>query len=107
MNIYLQTLFAAGFRRTSGWNIPVGALVETGVMPVVNEINSVTADAESIASFFSGVCAPGTTEDGPVSGGNPWDGLCSACGGDCSSEDPYAGYPGTLRGLMEGACDVR
>lgn len=97
---------AAGFRRTSGWNVPVGTLVEEGVMPVVNDDASITDDAESVASFFSEVCAPGSTEDGPISDGRQWDVLCSACAGDCSSDDPYAGYPGTLRGLMEDACDV-
>jgi hypothetical protein len=26
--------------------------------------------------------------------------------GDCSETDPYADYEGTLRGVMEGGCDV-
>lgn len=72
----------------------------------MKEEEGVTADASSVANFFSEVCAPRTTADGPRTGGQKWDPLCTACGGDCSTEDPYYDYKGTLRGLMEGACDV-
>ena len=66
--------------------------------------DSVQADAESVAAFFSGgVCAPGSSGDGPLLGGGAWDGLCSACNGDCSPEGPFADYDGTLRCIMEGA----
>ena len=26
--------------------------------------------------------------------------------GDCSATDPYADYQGTLRGVMDGGCDI-
>jgi hypothetical protein len=26
--------------------------------------------------------------------------------GDCSATDPYADYEGTLRGVMDGGCDI-
>ena len=32
--------------------------------------------------------------------------LCVCVQGDCSTTDPYADYAGTLRGVMEGGCDV-
>lgn len=96
-----------GYRRTAGWTIPVGFLIENNIIPVVNEDAGINADAESVVSFFSKTCAPGTREDGPTSKANRvWDPLCTACGDDCSDDEKYAGYPGTIRGLMEDSCDV-
>ena len=48
-------------------------------MPVVNSMSDVRADAESVASFFSETCAPGTNDEGPMDGGKAWDKMCSAC----------------------------
>jgi melanoma-associated antigen p97 len=95
-----------GYRKTAGWTMPVGFLADTGIIPVKNSDKSVNADAESVAAFFSQVCAVGSNEDGPLTGGGQWDGLCTACGDDCSENSPYASYEGTIRGLMEGLCDV-
>lgn len=95
-----------GFRRTAGWSAPVGFLVDTQVMPVKNSDKSITTDAETVTSFFSKTCAVGSNADGPSTGGGPWSGLCTACGGDCSEDSVYAGYEGSVRGLMEDACDV-
>lgn len=52
------------------------------------------------------MCAPRVTDDGPRKGGQPYQPLCTACSGDCSESDPYYDYSGTLRGLIEDACDV-
>lgn len=95
-----------GYRKTAGWNMPVGYLVDSGVMSVKNSESGVNADAESVAEFFSEVCAPRVTDDGPRSDGTPYGPLCSACGGDCTEDSPYYDYPGTLRGLNDDVCDV-
>ena len=99
-----------GYRRTAGWTMPVGFLTDTAVIKKIqiqkNSDTSVNADAESVAAFFSQVCAVGSNEDGPLTGGGQWDGLCTACGDDCSDNSPYASYEGTIRGLMEDVCDV-
>ena len=95
-----------GYRRTAGWTAPVGYLVDSGVIPVQTSDKKANTDAESVASFFSATCAVGSNADGPSTGGGPWAGLCTACGSDCSDSSPYAGYEGTIRGLMEDACDV-
>ena len=95
-----------GYRKTAGWTMPVGFLADTGIIPVKNSDKSVNADAESVAAFFSQVCAVGSNDDGPLTGGGQWDGLCTACGDDCSENSPYASYEGTIRGLMEDVCDV-
>ncbi|KAI8111730.1 hypothetical protein M9435_004229 [Picochlorum sp. BPE23] len=86
-----------GYRKTSGWTIPVGFMTDNGIMEVVNNDDGVPNDVETVASFFSQTCAPGSE----------YSQLCTACGGDCSeSNDPYADYDGSVRGLMEDACDV-
>eukprot|EP00889_Picochlorum_renovo_P006929 jgi/Picre1/33959/NNA_001437.t1 len=86
-----------GYRKTSGWTIPVGFMTDNGIMEVVNNDDGVPNDVETVASFFSQTCAPGSE----------YSQLCTACGGDCSeSNDPYADYEGSVRGLMEDACDV-
>lgn len=95
-----------GYRRSAGWTMPLGFLVQAGVVPPQNSDPGVNADAETVAAFFSSVCAPRVTDDGPRAGGNPYDKLCTACGGDCTEGSPYFDYAGTLRGVMEGACDV-
>ncbi|KAI7836214.1 hypothetical protein COHA_009895 [Chlorella ohadii] len=92
-----------GYRRTAGWTLPVGYLVQEGVIPRVDGNDGVQADAESVASFFSAVCAAGTNAAGPMLGGGAWSGMCTGCKGDCSSNDPFFDYDGTLRCLMEGA----
>lgn len=65
--------------------------------------DEVQADAESVASFFSATCAAGSNDDGPAVGGGAWEGMCTACKGDCSSSDPFFDYSGSVRCLMEGA----
>lgn len=85
-----------GYRKTSGWTIPVGFMTDNGIMEVVNNDDNVPNDVETVASFFSQTCAPGSD----------YSQLCTACGGDCSESDPYADYEGSVRGLMEDACDV-
>eukprot|EP00967_Tisochrysis_lutea_P053529 scaffold66634_cov19-Tisochrysis_lutea.AAC.1 len=64
----------------------------------------VQVDAETIEKFWEdNVCAPGSTENGPLIGGGKYGevgenggGLCKRCKTDCTSEDPYAGYDGAV-----------
>lgn len=95
-----------GYRKTAGWNMPVGYLVDSKVMNVKNTEPGVNTDAESIAAFFSKVCSPRVTSDGPTTSGTAWEPLCTACGGDCTEDSPYYDYAGTIRGLNDGVCDV-
>lgn len=48
-------------------------------IPRVDSNDAVQSDAESVAAWFSGVCAPGTNDDGPLLGGGKFDGMCTAC----------------------------
>lgn len=95
-----------GYRRTAGWTAPIGFLVDSGVIPIRSDDKSLNTDTESVASFFSKTCAVGSNSEGPATGGGPWEGLCSACDGNCSEESPFAGYEGVIRGLMDNVCDV-
>ncbi|KAL4859021.1 putative N-acetyl-gamma-glutamyl-phosphate reductase [Chlorella vulgaris] len=98
-----------GYRKTAGWMMPVGILTADGTIPRVDSNDAVQADAESVASFFSTTCAPSTSDDfaeGPMLGGGKFDGLCTGCKGDCTVNDNYADYAGSLRCLMEDAGDV-
>ncbi|KAF5830738.1 hypothetical protein DUNSADRAFT_14099 [Dunaliella salina] len=100
-----------GYRKTSGWYLPVGKLADKGLMDfsqwaeeAANHDPPVQTDAETVEKFWDdNVCAPGTTANGPTREGNIYGsvgpnggGLCKLCKGDCTSTDPYAGYEGAL-----------
>eukprot|EP00210_Caulerpa_lentillifera_P001840 g1769.t1 len=100
-----------GYRKSAGWRIPVGTLLaEVEDFRVVSDYDDVEDDAESVAGFFDGVCAPRVSENGPMNTedgeGELWDPLCTACKGDCSTYDQYYDYSGAFRCLMEGNGDV-
>lgn len=66
-------------------------------MPVLNSMAGVSADAQSVVSFFSQTCAPGTNSNGPRQGGQAWNSLCTACkvgGWDPSGQKATAGLQG-------------
>jgi hypothetical protein len=93
------------YGRTAGWQFPIGGLIESDRLPIVNTVGEIPNDIEAVASFFSEVCAPNNEPDN-------WPMLCSACRGNCRASDvgggtdPYEDYSGAFLGLQEGACDV-
>lgn len=105
-----RVLCSTGYMRPAGWHMAVGYMIAAGVMPVVSERGDIMDDAESVAAFFSKVCAPGARDNGPISTpdgyGKTGPVLCSACKGDCSTQDPYFTFKGAFRCLMEGVGDV-
>ena len=70
----------------------------------------VNDDAELVSAFFEDVCAPRIADGGPQNGedgeGELYEPLCTACKGDCSTNDQYYDYQGAFRCLMEGNGDV-
>lgn len=70
------------------WVAPVGFLLDSGFLPTINTDFSKSNDLESVNTFFTRVCAPGDEEGTRA---------CSACAGNCSMDDPYAGYAGQLQ----------
>ncbi|XP_019626644.1 PREDICTED: uncharacterized protein LOC109471661 isoform X13 [Branchiostoma belcheri] len=97
-----------GIGKTSGWNVPVGWLIQNNQIQVDNR----RSIPQTVGSFFSKSCVPGaqSPEYNP-DGTNP-ESLCSLCVGErenrCvrNTNEPYYGYSGAFRCLAEGAGDV-
>lgn len=98
-----------GFGRTSGWIVPVGALVEANLIPT-EECNR----ALEVANFFSGSCVPGAADARINTNGSGVETLCAQCVGDNNGQhvcerslaERYNGYKGALRCLVENKGDV-
>ncbi|CAK9294532.1 unnamed protein product [Gordionus sp. m RMFG-2023] len=93
--------------RSSGWIIPIGTLLRSGVMEVVDCNNPVL----SASKFFKASCAPGANNETYKIGGNNVDNMCELCAGTgekhCStSDDEYAGYDGAFKCLRDGQGDI-
>lgn len=99
-----------GYRKTAGWFMPLGTLLDEDLVSTVNEEEDIEDDAETMKSFFGEMCAPRTSGNGPMNGedgeGQSWEELCTTCGGDCTTQDKYYDYQGAFRCLMEDAGDV-
>ncbi|XP_054160591.1 transferrin-like [Oppia nitens] len=98
-----------GFGQTSGWVVPVGALIDSQVID-----NHNCNRAESMARLFSGSCVPGAADARINTNGTGVDSLCSQCIGDdnsshiceMSSAERFSGEDGAFRCLVEGRGDV-
>eukprot|EP01023_Acetabularia_acetabulum_P056334 TRINITY_DN653_c2_g1_i1.p1 TRINITY_DN653_c2_g1~~TRINITY_DN653_c2_g1_i1.p1 ORF type:complete len:719 (-),score=185.58 TRINITY_DN653_c2_g1_i1:290-2446(-) len=100
-----------GYRKTAGWFMPFGTLYSEGLLneSVITEGN-VQDDAELMAAFFGGVCAPRISNGPAFDADNEptyWDPLCSICADDdCTTKSDYYDYSGAFRCLHDGAGDV-
>ena len=78
-------------------------------IPRVDNNDGVQADAESVASFFSATCAPGSNEQGPALGGGAWSGMCSGCkvgGGGAAGSGWQGGCFSQGRSISDGHLTV-
>ncbi|XP_031560333.1 melanotransferrin-like [Actinia tenebrosa] len=105
-NITINTLKGrktchTGYRRSAGWNIPIGYLLQ-GKMKRVGCGN--TVDAQSAAAFFSQSCVPGVPKDKGL------ENLCQLCPPEsqcaASSKNRYNGHPGAFKCMAEGKGEV-
>uniref|UniRef100_A0A4W2IEI0 Serotransferrin-like n=1 Tax=Bos indicus x Bos taurus TaxID=30522 RepID=A0A4W2IEI0_BOBOX len=87
-----------GLGRSAGWNIPMGRLYKE--LPDPQE-----SIQRAAANFFSASCVPCADQ-------SSFPKLCQLCAGKgtdkcaCSNHEPYFGYSGAFKCLMEGAGDV-
>ena len=47
-----------GVRKTSGWNVPIGYMINAGIM----DVEDCQGDIVAAGSFFNESCAPGTNK---------------------------------------------
>ncbi|XP_055912472.1 melanotransferrin [Eupeodes corollae] len=86
----------------AGWIIPIYTLQHEGGMEVIDCNNQV----KTAANYFSDSCAVYSLIDKYNPIGDNSDRLCNLCTGKvqegrCTSNDPYFGYPGAFRCLLE------
>lgn len=89
-----------GYGRTAGWNMPVGNLISTGIIPAVNRDPNIKNDIESVTNFFGKTCAGGAE-------GSPR--ICTLCpGAACagSNSSNYWDYDGVLYCVEKGGGDI-
>lgn len=96
-----------GVGRTAGWDVPISVLIQSGQLATTGKCNIL----DDVAHFFNKSCAPGAeiTSSDPL---HQHDNLCALCKGTgdnkCAknSEEPFFGYTGAFRCLVEGGGDV-
>nr|XP_061795231.1 serotransferrin-like [Nerophis lumbriciformis] len=86
-----------GLKKSAGWNMPIGTLLQLGIMQWEGIDDSTIEDA--VGKFFSSSCAPGAQRNSS---------LCRNCKGDCSRshDEPYYDYGGAFQCLVDDAGDV-
>lgn len=92
----------AGVGTLAGWVIPINTLMQQGGMEIIDCNNHV----KSTIKYFGPSCAIHSLIDKYNPLGDNSDHLCSLCigkvpGGKCTYQDPYAGYEGAFRCLVE------
>ncbi|XP_072759417.1 transferrin 2 [Anoplolepis gracilipes] len=92
----------AGVGTLAGWVIPINTLMRHGGMEVIDCNNHV----KSTIKYFGPSCAVNSLIDKYNPLGDNSDHLCNLCigkvpGGKCTYQDPYAGYEGAFRCLVE------
>ncbi|XP_007935684.1 inhibitor of carbonic anhydrase-like [Orycteropus afer afer] len=92
-----------GLNSAAGWNVPINLLLYDLPKPHVPVESGKLAGA--VSKFFSGSCVP-------CADPKMFPNLCQLCAGTrtakcaCNSQEPYFGYSGAFKCLMDGVGDV-
>ncbi|XP_034181211.1 transferrin 2 [Osmia lignaria lignaria] len=91
-----------GLGMLAGWIIPIYTLMKQGGLEIIDCNNHV----KSAIKYFGPSCAVNSLIDKYNPLGDNSDQLCKLCigkipGGKCTTSDPYAGYEGAFRCLVE------
>lgn len=88
----------SGYGRSAGWTLPISAMFDANLIPVVSQ-TAQRNDIESVTAYFSKTCAASAT---------PATSICTACKTTtgCTTTDDFYDYEGAFRGVVEGACDI-
>ncbi|KAK9877031.1 hypothetical protein WA026_016058 [Henosepilachna vigintioctopunctata] len=92
----------SGVQTYAGWVLPIYTLIKNGGMEIIDCNNHV----KSAIEYFGPSCAVNSLSDRYNPIGDNSDKLCQLCigkvpGGRCTNSDPYAGYEGAFRCLLE------
>ena len=92
----------SGLGMLAGWIIPIYTLMKQGGLEIIDCNNHV----KSAIKYFGPSCAVNSLIDKYNPLGDNSDQLCKLCigkipGGKCTTSDPYAGYEGAFRCLVE------
>ncbi|XP_030749871.1 melanotransferrin [Sitophilus oryzae] len=92
----------AGVESYAGWMLPISTLMKEGVMDIIDCNNHV----KTATNFFGPSCAVNCLSDKYNPIGDNSDKLCQLCVGAipgrwCTDADPYSGYEGAFRCLLE------
>ncbi|XP_071098657.1 melanotransferrin-like [Haliotis cracherodii] len=106
-NLKGKTSCHTGIMKTSGWNIPIGTLIEKGAIKSSSTRCGIIGE---VGKFFSKSCVPGALDTKYNPTGNNPSNLCELCGGKqfCQrdSSNKYYSYKGAFRCLVEKNADV-
>ncbi|KAG0622627.1 hypothetical protein M758_3G112300 [Ceratodon purpureus] len=88
----------SGYGRSAGWTLPISAMFDANLIPVVSQTTQ-RNDIESVTAYFSKTCAASATAATSI---------CTACKTTtgCTTTDDFYDYEGAFRGVVEGSCDI-
>ncbi|CAH2005929.1 unnamed protein product [Acanthoscelides obtectus] len=91
-----------GVETFAGWVVPINTLMKEGGMEIVDCNNHI----KSATNYFGPSCSVNCLSDKYNPIGDNSDKLCQLCigkipGGRCTDADPYAGYEGAFKCLLE------
>ena len=93
-----KKLCSTGYGNTAGWDMPLGAMLQAGIIEEFVGSGGFPNDLLTVRNHFGATCAPRQTD-------NPQEELCDLCSEHCAPArldlDLYQGFKGAFRCLMD------